>query len=108
MKLRELVGAGALALLTACGGGGGGNNNNATEFVATGWDVKRLWMASFVEEQRECRIRGGARTNEDVAEFLRRLTLSELFTSVVLNRTSEQGRDESATVSFELTCQVTY
>ena len=73
-----------------------------------GWDVKRLWMASFVEERRECRIQGGARTNEDVAEFLRRLTLSELFTSVVLNRTSEQGRDESATVNFELTCQVTY
>jgi Tfp pilus assembly protein PilN len=40
-----------------------------------GWDVRRLWLKSFTESERVCEIAGEARTNEDVAEFLRRLSL---------------------------------
>lgn len=71
-----------------------------------GWDVKRLWLKSFNEAERVCRISGEARTNEDVAEFLRRLSLSELFADVVLERT--QGSPNSDVIAFNLNCRVRY
>ncbi len=74
------------------------------------WDVRRLWLTHFEEEGRQCRIRGVGRTNEDVAEFLRRLALSELFDQVTLQRT-EASRDSDSgleLINFELTCQVMY
>ena len=73
--------------------------------------MRRLWVTHFEEESRQCRmhaVRG--RTNEDVAEFLRRLALSELFDQVTLQRTEATQDRESGLelISFELTCQVTY
>jgi len=75
-----------------------------------GWDVHRLWLTSFTENNRECGIRGTGRSNEDVAEFLRRLTLSELFETVTLQRTQAQGdrQDGQEFINFELTCKVRY
>ncbi len=73
-----------------------------------GWDVRRLWLNEFHEEARQCRILGQARTNEDVAEFLRRLSLSELFQGVVLERTQEATIDSGQVISFRLNCQVRY
>ena len=75
-----------------------------------GWDVHRLWLSSFQEEDRQCTIAGRGRTNEDVAEFLKRLALSELFTSVTLQRTEAVKDDETDLdfIGFELTSQVTY
>lgn len=76
----------------------------------TAWDPHRLWLTEFSEEDRQCRIRGAGRTNEDVAEILRRLTLSESFEQVELVKT--QGADDRATrlpvIEFELTCRVIY
>ncbi|MFW5925571.1 MAG: PilN domain-containing protein [Myxococcota bacterium] len=74
------------------------------------WDVRRLWVDSFHEEHKECRIRGQGKTNEDVAEFLRRLALSELFTTVTLQRTEmvEDSETKLPLVGFELTCEVRY
>jgi type IV pilus assembly protein PilN len=76
----------------------------------TAWDPHRLWMTEFVEEDRQCTIRGAGKTNEDVAEFLRRLTLSESFEQVELVKT--QGAEDQAThlpvIEFELTCRVIY
>ena len=74
------------------------------------WDVRKLWLSHFEETEGACRIKGSGRTNEDVAEFLRRLTLSELFEEVVLQRTSGEkakGSDVDMT-AFELTCKVKY
>ncbi|MEM9068770.1 MAG: PilN domain-containing protein [Myxococcota bacterium] len=74
------------------------------------WDVRRLWITHFEEEGRACRMRGLGRSNEDVAEFLRRLALSELFDDVMLQRT-EAARDNQTDlelIGFELTCQVIY
>jgi type IV pilus assembly protein PilN len=73
------------------------------------WDPRRVWMTEFTEEDRACTIRGVGRTNEDVAEFLRRLSLSDTFEAVELIRTQEQA-DEATGVStsFELTCRVIY
>ncbi|HJK93790.1 MAG TPA: PilN domain-containing protein [Polyangiaceae bacterium LLY-WYZ-15_(1-7)] len=74
------------------------------------WDVRRLWLLHFEEENRECRMRGRGRTNEDVAEFLRRLALSELFDQVTLQRTERvvDRESELELIGFELTCQVIY
>ncbi len=74
------------------------------------WDVRRLWLTHFEEAERVCRMRGLGRTNEDVAEFLRRLSLSELFDQVSLTRT-EATVDRATNVElieFELNCQVIY
>ena len=75
-----------------------------------GWDTRRLWLTSFTEQDRACLIRGFGKTNEDVAEFLRRLNLSNLFEKVSLTATSaalEQGSSVPI-VSFDLSCQVRY
>lgn len=74
------------------------------------WDARRLWIEAFEEEKRECKIRGKGKTNEDVAEFLRRLALSSLFGAVTLQRTEaspEQGPNLSF-IGFEVTCTVEY
>jgi len=74
------------------------------------WDPRRLWIESLIEEERQCTITGSGRTNEDVAEFLRRLTLSERFENIELVRT--QGAEDAQThlvfIDFELTAGVIY
>jgi type IV pilus assembly protein PilN len=78
------------------------------------WDVRRLWLTAFTETNRKCMIKGYGRTNEDVAEFLRRLSLSELFEKVTLQATSSSaptstGADAAnSVVNFELSCLVRY
>lgn len=74
------------------------------------WDVRRLSLDTFNESNREVRISGKGRTNEDVAEFIRRLSLSELFTDVALTRTeATQDRDTGLTlIKFDMTAKVTY
>jgi type IV pilus assembly protein PilN len=74
------------------------------------WDSRRLWLTEFVEEDRVCTIRGAGKSNEDVAEFLQRLTLSEKFEEVELVKT-EGAEDEEThlpVINFELTCRVIY
>jgi len=34
------------------------------------WDPRRVWMEGYAEDQKHVRIRGSAKSNEDVAEFL--------------------------------------
>jgi len=84
--------------------------NNPLANFNRNWDVRRLWLTSFEEENRECRIVGLGRTNEDVAEFLQRLSLSELFENVTLQKTesaTDQGTGLSL-IGFELTARVRY
>ena len=74
------------------------------------WDPRRLWLKTLVEEERQCTITGAGRTNEDIAEFLRRLTLSERFTNIELVRTqgAEDNRTHLVFINFELTAEVIY
>lgn len=74
------------------------------------WDPRRLWLTSFEESDRAVRIRGIGKTNEDVAEFLRRLTLSESFGDVHLDKTeaTEDTETHLPLVSFELSATVRY
>ncbi|MGE0787107.1 MAG: PilN domain-containing protein [Sandaracinaceae bacterium] len=78
--------------------------------VNTSWDTRRLWLTEFTEEDRDCTIRGAGKTNEDVAEFLRRLTLSEQFARIELVKT--EGAEDPSThlpvINFELNCRVMY
>lgn len=75
-----------------------------------GWDIRRLWLTSFSEKDRACTIRGFGKTNEDIAEFLRRLALSNLFEKVTLTRTNAgvDGLSKMPAVSFDLSCAVRY
>ena len=74
------------------------------------WDVRRLWLTSFEEIDRECKITGMGRSNEDVAEFLRRLTLSEIYDGVTLQRTRAAADPDTGLqmVGFDVTCKVNY
>jgi type IV pilus assembly protein PilN len=84
--------------------------DNPLAGYSEGWDVRRLWLTSFVEQSRHCTIRGYGKTNEDVAEFLRRLSLSNLFEKVTLQSTASAVEPGSTVpvVSFDLSCQVRY
>ena len=75
-----------------------------------GWDVRRLWLETFNETDRRCNMTGSGKTNEDVAEFLRRLNLSEVFAKVTLQSTSAASDPKTGTptVAFSVTCEVKY
>jgi len=74
------------------------------------WDVRRLWISRFEEIERECKLTGMGRSNEDVAEFLRRLTLSEIYDDVTLQRTRAASDPDTGLqmVGFDITCKVRY
>jgi type IV pilus assembly protein PilN len=74
------------------------------------WDVRRLWLSRFEEVERECKMTGMGRSNEDVAEFLRRLTLSEIYDGVTLQRTRATSDPDTGLqmVGFDITCKVKY
>ncbi len=74
------------------------------------WDVRRLWITRFEEVERDCKIIGMGRSNEDVAEFLRRLTLSEIYEGVTLQRTRSAKDSDTGLqmVGFDITCRVRY
>ncbi len=78
------------------------------------WDPHRLWITTFKEAERNVVIQGFGKTNDDVAEFLRRLTVSKYFENVHLVRTEEKIEKDVAlgvsyaTTQFELKAKVRY
>ena len=82
------------------------------------WDYRRLWISEFKEKDREIVIKGQAMTHEDVAEFLRRINLSDFFVSNELISTDlappNLGKDKKSdtesepVVHFELKGEVRY
>ena len=81
---------------------------------STSWDTRRLWLDSFDETQGKVRIKGSAKTNEDVAEFLKRLQLSIFFADVTpesttqVSETTLGGTLSVKLVTFNLTARVMY
>lgn len=77
-----------------------------------GWDPRRVWLDSYEEVQRKVHIRGSARTNEDVAEFLKRLQLSVFFADVTPESTTQVAETSAAGgarhVTFNLSARVVY
>lgn len=76
----------------------------------TNWDPRRLWLTAFVENDRKCTLEGIGRTNEDVAEFIRRLSISQLFDDIRLHRSEIATAKQAALpwVGFELNGKVKY
>jgi type IV pilus assembly protein PilN len=80
----------------------------------TSWDTRRLWLDTFEEAQGKVHIKGSAKTNEDVAEFLKRLQLSIFFSDVTpestmqVSETTLGGSLSVKHVTFNLTAKVLY
>ena len=82
------------------------------------WDYRRLWIDSFTEKERKVKVTGQGLTHEDVAEFLRRINLSDFFVSSELVSTTlaqpkvhKTGFDSKGThpvVHFVLEAEVRY
>jgi len=82
--------------------------DNPLQLYNPGWDVRRLVLDTFEETSRKCTMTGSGKTNEDVAEFLRRLNISEVFDKVTLQGTNAASDKEGPAVHFNLTCEVKY
>jgi type IV pilus assembly protein PilN len=74
------------------------------------WDARRLWLVSFVENERDVRLDGMARDGEDVSELARRMSLSSYFYDVRLLPAKRQKEKTTGLemVSFQLQAKVRY
>lgn len=75
---------------------------------STRWDPSRLWFNEFEEKDGNFRLVGGARTNDDVAEFLERLSTSVYFENVRLLSSEQVDEKDFQYVNFEVTGNLTY
>ncbi len=76
----------------------------------TTWDPRRISLQSFVENDREVDLQGAAKTNDDVAEFMKRLESSIHFHRVRLVYTKAKKLKELdlPLVTFAIKCRVSY
>jgi type IV pilus assembly protein PilN len=72
------------------------------------WDPRRVWLDGYTEDQKQVRLRGAAKSNEDVAEFLKRLNSSVFFSDVNLDSTSQTSGRGIKYVTFGLSAKVIY
>lgn len=76
-----------------------------------GWDTRRVWLETFEEENKRVKIKGAAKSNEDVAEFMKRLSTSVFFGDVTLESTAQvsaAGAGQVKHLTFNLTATVVY
>lgn len=75
------------------------------------WDPRRLVITHWLEKERKVQVEGLAKSNDDVAEFLKRLQLSVYFGDVVLDETKEVAdtkRTAGIVYGFKIRCSVKY
>jgi type IV pilus assembly protein PilN len=74
------------------------------------WEPKRVWLLSYEERIHQVKIKGAAKSDEDVAEFLKRLKLSAFFSEVYWQQTQPtvDQKLNVAYVTFDVTCKVNY
>jgi type IV pilus assembly protein PilN len=72
------------------------------------WETKRAWLESYTEERQHIKLRGAAKSNEDVAEFLKRLNSSVFFKDVNLDATAQASKGQVKYVNFGLSATVIY
>lgn len=74
------------------------------------WDTRRAWLVSYVEQNHAVKIKGGAKSDEDVAEFLKRLKVSAFFSDVYWQQTQPEvdTKLNVSFVTFDVTCRVNY
>lgn len=84
--------------------------DDPTRWMRPTWDTHHIWLTTFAETERQVSIEGYGRSADDVAEFMRRLMLSEYFEGVTLER-SEGAPDEATRLQvqrFKITTRVRY
>ena len=71
------------------------------------WNPRRIWLTSIKEKGSHLQIEGTAKDHDDVAELLRRMTLSKVFKAVRLQRNSlvKDAKQGLQVVKFSLVCQ---
>lgn len=74
----------------------------------TNWETKRAWLDSYTESKLAVKIHGAAKSNEDVAEFLKRLNSSVFFKDVNLDATAQASKGSVKYVNFGLSATVIY
>ncbi len=74
------------------------------------WDTRRAWLISYAETSHQVKIKGGAKSDEDVAEFLKRLKISAFFSDVYWQQTKPEvdTKLNVSYVTFDVTCRVNY
>jgi type IV pilus assembly protein PilN len=74
------------------------------------WEPKRVWLLGYEERAHEVKIKGAAKSDEDVAEFLKRLKLSAFFSDVYWQQTQPtvDSKLNVSYVTFDVTCKVNY
>jgi type IV pilus assembly protein PilN len=74
------------------------------------WDSRRVWLLDYNERAQSVTLKGAAKSDEDVAEFLKRLKQSAFFSDVYWQQTQPQfdSKLNVAYVTFDVTCKVNY
>ena len=74
------------------------------------WEPKRVWLLSYEEKSHAVKLKGAAKSDEDVAEFLKRLKQSAFFSDVYWQQTQPQfdSKINVSYVTFDVTCKVNY
>ncbi|HEV8323286.1 MAG TPA: PilN domain-containing protein [Myxococcota bacterium] len=78
--------------------------------IHLGWDPTRIWIERLGEDSRMLTIEGFAKSNDDVAELQKRLSLSHYFDAVELGSLSaeENAKTKERTIAFTITAVVNY
>ena len=74
------------------------------------WDPKRVWLLAYEEKAHAVTLKGAAKSDEDVAEFLKRMKQSAFFSEVYWKQTTPMSDPKLlvAYVTFDVTCKVNY
>lgn len=86
--------------------------DNPLAMYNASWDSQRLWLTSFVEDDKIVQLKGLARDGEDVSELARRLNLSAYFYDIRLmpakRKKTKEAEDGFEWVNFQLEAKVKY
>ena len=76
----------------------------------TTWDPRRISLGNFKEADRKVQITGVAKTNDDVAEFMKRLESSIHFYNVQLSftKTTSYRNIDIPVIAFDIRCRISY
>jgi type IV pilus assembly protein PilN len=84
--------------------------DNPLNVYNPGWDSRRLWLTSYLEDARTVRIEGLARDASDVSELAQRLRLSVYFYDIQIlpGKKQTEAKTKLELVGFALQLKVRY
>jgi type IV pilus assembly protein PilN len=84
--------------------------DNPTQVPNPNWDPRRLWLLTYHEVDRTVKLGGLARDGDDVAELLKRLTVSDYFYELRVLPAAKMNDAVSHLdlIKFELSAKVRY